>query len=90
MIGNILYELSALHMDLFRRDKRLLRAYLDAYGLDEQSRHTLPRRAMSVALLHRFNVLYGLVESHPRAQECSSLDELAVLLWDVNAPGADD
>ena len=51
MIGNLYYELAAMHLDLFKGDRRLLAAYLDSYGLDEAARHSLPRRAMSMALL---------------------------------------
>ena len=90
MVGNVFYELIALHLDLFRCDKRLLSVYLDAYGFDEPSRPMLPTRAMSLALLHRFDVFVGLFESYPRAGEVSTLDQLAALLWDVNTPGLDD
>ena len=89
MIGNIFYELIALHLDLFRCNKRLLKVYLDTYGLDEQSRPTLPPKALSTALLHRFNIFAGIFESYPRAREVSTLDQLASLLWDVNTPGLD-
>ncbi len=87
MVGNVLYELIALHLDLFQCDKRLLSAYLDAYGLDEQFRRSLPAKAMSVALLHRFNVLEGIFDLCVRAHQIATLDQLAALLWDVDAPG---
>lgn len=84
MVGNLYYELSALHLDLFGCDKRLLRAYLDAYGVDERTRQGLPARAMSAALLHRFGVLSGAFESRPDARGAETLDDLATLLWDVD------
>jgi hygromycin-B 7''-O-kinase len=90
MIGDTLYELIALHLDLFRCNKRLLSAYLDAYNLDAQHRHMLPAKAMSLALLHRFNVLVSVFESYPHAREVSTLDQLATLLWDVGTPGLED
>lgn len=90
MIGDILYELIALHLDLFRCNKRLLSAYLDAYNLDEQHRHMLSAKAMSLALLHRFNVLVSVFESYPQAREVPTLDQLAALLWDVETPGLED
>ncbi len=31
-VGDLLYELVALHIDLFQLDTRLLRAFLEAYG----------------------------------------------------------
>jgi hygromycin-B 7''-O-kinase len=32
MVGDLHYELAALHLDLFDCDKRLLRQFLDHYG----------------------------------------------------------
>ena len=87
MVGDVTYELIALHLDLFQSDKRLLAAFLDAYGLDELSRATLPARALSVALLHRFNVLTVIFELYPQAGEIATLEQLAAALWDIHAPG---
>ena len=84
------YELIALHLDLFRCNKRLLAAYLAAYGLSEGARRGLPAKAMSLTLLHRFNVLEGVFGRYPKADAVSTLGELATLLWEVNAPGVDD
>lgn len=83
MIGNLYYELVALHLDLFHGEKRLLAAYLDAYGLDEPGRRELPARAMNMALLHRFNVLGPVFEREPALRQVSTLDELADVLWNV-------
>jgi len=85
MVGNLLYELAALHLDLLHGDRRLLHAYLDAYGLDAEARRRLPRRAMTVALLHRFNVLVGVLEARPELRGAASLGELADLLWSTPA-----
>jgi hygromycin-B 7''-O-kinase len=84
MVGNLYYELVALHLDLFHCDKRLLKVFLDSYGLDEDERRRLPARAMSMALLHRFNVLGPVFKRYPRLSEVDSLTELAGLLWDIN------
>jgi hygromycin-B 7''-O-kinase len=86
MVGNLFYELVALHVDLFRCDKRLLAAYLDAYGLAPDERDGLPRKAMAAALLHRFNVLDTVFSLNHRAREVVSLDQLATLLWDIQVP----
>jgi hygromycin-B 7''-O-kinase len=83
MIGNLYYELVALHLDLFHGEKRLLAAYLDAYGLDEAARRKLPTLAMNMALLHRFNVLEPVFEREPALRQVSSLDELVEVLWKV-------
>jgi hygromycin-B 7''-O-kinase len=83
MVGNFYYELVALHLDLFHGEKRLLAAYLDAYGLDEQTRRKLPVRAMNMALLHRFDVLGPVFEREPRLHQVSTLVELADVLWNM-------
>jgi hygromycin-B 7''-O-kinase len=85
MIGNLYYELVALHLDLFHAEKPLLAAYLDAYGLGEPARRRLPVRAMNMALLHRFNVLGPVFEREPGLREVASLEELAEVLWDVES-----
>jgi hygromycin-B 7''-O-kinase len=85
MIGNLYYELVALHLDLFHAEKPLLAAYLVAYGLDEPARRRLPARAMNMALLHRFNVLGPVFEREPGLREVASLEELAEALWDVES-----
>jgi hygromycin-B 7''-O-kinase len=81
MQGNIYYELAALHLDLFGCDKRLLAAFLEAYGLDPDP--DFPRRAMATALLHQFDVLGPLFEHRQELREIQSLDALAACLWDV-------
>ena len=83
MVGNLYYELVALHLDLFHADKRLLAAYLDAYGLDEPARRKLPMLAMNMALLHRFDVLGPVFERDAGLRLVSTLDELADELWNV-------
>lgn len=81
--GNVLYDLGALHLDLFRYDKRLLRAYLAAYGLSADPQ--FPHLAMSAALLHQFNVFQGLIDALPQARLASTFENLAKMLWDINA-----
>lgn len=54
MTGNLLYELVALHMDLFHTDKNLLRACLETYGLPPFFQRDFPRQALSMVLLHQF------------------------------------
>ena len=80
MVGSVYYDLVALHLDLFRGDKRLLANYLDAYGLAPAARTEFARRAMTATLLHRFDVLS--LATHQTAT-ARSLDELATLLWQI-------
>jgi aminoglycoside phosphotransferase (APT) family kinase protein len=75
------YELVALHLDVFRGDKALLRAFLDAYGWPVEP--DFARRAMSCALLHRFDVLATAAELVP-LDELATLNDLATALWEVD------
>ncbi len=83
MTGNFLYELLALHLDLFHCDKRLLKEYLDAYGLEEKARQKIPGQAMSLALIHRFNVMEPVFRDFPNLRTVPTLAELASILWEV-------
>jgi hygromycin-B 7''-O-kinase len=86
-VGDRFYELPALHIGLFRGDKRLLRAFLEAYGFDAEMRRDFPRRAMSMTLLHEWNIGGEVLQIFHDAAEVGSLDELAALLWDPEQPG---
>lgn len=78
MTGDFLYELSALHLDLFGSDRRMLANFLDAYGLPAEKRADLPRKALATALLHQFNVFAAAPKE---VLEAESLEELAERLY---------
>ena len=73
-VGNILYELVALHMDLFQADKQLLRTCLEAYGLPAFYQHNFAHKALAMVLLHQFPMPRRIYTPH---QHIKSLDELA-------------
>jgi hypothetical protein len=81
MLGNIYYELAALHLDLFDCDRRLLRAFLQAYGLPPD--RYFVHKVMVTSLLHQFDVNGSLFAWKPELQEVRSLEELAEQLWNV-------
>lgn len=82
MTGSLYYELAALHLDLFQGDRDMLGTFLDAYGLDATYRSSLPRYALTAALLHRFNVFAAV----PRILlQTETLDALAQQLWGRHA-----
>jgi hypothetical protein len=88
MTGDLLYELVALHLDLFRCDKRLLRAFLEAYHPGASQCINFVLKAMTASLLHRFDVFMGVISTLKRqGREISSLEEMAALLWDLDSPG---
>jgi Ser/Thr protein kinase RdoA (MazF antagonist) len=82
MLGNIYYELVALHLDLFDCDKRLLKTFLAAYSLP--SDRDFVHKMMVTSLLHQFDVNAYLFALKPELREFPTLDELAERLWNVN------
>jgi len=79
-IGNILYELVALHLDLFHVDKRLLRICLDAYGLPDFYWQDFTRKALSMVLLHQFPMPASVYSPH---RDAHTLQELAECLFGI-------
>ena len=86
-VGDPAYELPALHLGLFHADKQLLRAWLTAYGQVATWDDRWVRRAMSMTLLHEFDVLVDVFRDFPAARQVRSLGDLATLLWNLDAPG---
>ena len=85
MVGNIYYELIALHLDLFRCDKHLLEIFLKSYDLEQSLRSDFAVRAMNMTLLHQFSeyILPDLFNGFPKLRQVNSLKELADELWEV-------
>jgi hypothetical protein len=77
-IGNILYELVALHLDLFQADTHLLQICLEAYDLPYFYRQDFTTRALSMVLLHQFPMPALFMDSHPAVH---TLRELADCLF---------
>jgi Phosphotransferase enzyme family len=79
-LGNILYELVALHIDLFQADKHLLRICLQAYRLPVFYQTNFSRKALSTVLLHQFPMPASI---YAPFREVQSLDELAEDLFGI-------
>lgn len=86
-MGEPLYELAAVHLDLFACDKRLLRAFLEAYGADAELLSDLPRRAMAMALVHPTDVLGPVFHAFPELALTATLDSVGRRLFDLDTPG---
>ncbi len=77
-VGNILYELVALHIDLFRIDKLLLQQCLKEYDLPVFYQQDFAHKALSMALLHQFPLPEYFFAIVP---DLHSLHELAERLY---------
>jgi hygromycin-B 7''-O-kinase len=82
MLGNLYYELAALHLDLFDCDKHLLAAFLRAYGLPPDP--DFLRKTMVTSLLHQFDIYVSLFSWKPELQQARTLEELADRLWKID------
>jgi hygromycin-B 7''-O-kinase len=80
MVGDLAYELAALHLDLFDADQQMLKRFLDAYR-DCRNDDWFVRKAMSAALLHQFDVIGPLLQRQPALMDAGSLKELSERLW---------
>lgn len=83
--GEWLYDLIALHIDLFQCDRPLLQAFLSAYGAEIGPRERFVRRMLCLTLLFPFNIFGTVMRAVPEAADSADLNELAALLWDVSA-----
>ncbi len=80
LVGNILYELVALHVDLFRGDKHLLRLCLKAYGLPDFYVQDFAHKALCLVLLHQFPIPAKFYAQYQSAQNLYELaDDLFCL-----------
>jgi aminoglycoside phosphotransferase (APT) family kinase protein len=82
--GDPHYDLVAIHAKAFGADKELLRRTLDAYDWDDLGRKW-SRRMMALTLVHDYDMVEPYAARIP--DEVQTLDDLAVLLWDLNTAG---
>jgi hypothetical protein len=78
--GNILYELVALHLDLFQANKHLLSSCLEHYCLPDFYQQDFPRKALCMTLLHQFPMATRVYEPY---RDVQTLNELAAGLFEV-------
>jgi len=86
IIGSLEYELIAIHIDLFKCNKILLREFLSSYGYDFSLMKNLPRTALMMMLLHRFSVFNFIKNRNLNRNNCPRLDDLADQIWDIDKP----
>jgi aminoglycoside phosphotransferase (APT) family kinase protein len=86
-VGDRHYDLVAVHLKTFASDKRMLARALEAYGWGSLG-EGWPKRMMALTLAHDFDMIQPVTDRFPgRLEEVATLDELATLLWDLDAPG---
>jgi len=82
--GDPHYDLVAIHAKAFGVDKQLLRRTLDAYSWEDLGKEW-PRRMMALTLAHDYDMVEPYAARIP--DEVQTLEELASLLWDLDAAG---
>jgi hygromycin-B 7''-O-kinase len=85
--GDRSYDLVAVHTKTLGCDKALLRRTLDAYGWPALDRRWT-RRMMALTLAHDFDMVAPFASRIP--DDVMTLDELATVVWDLDAPGFPD
>lgn len=48
---------------------------------------TVPRWMMALTLAHDYDMVQPVVDRSSLARQAASIDDLATLLWDLDAPG---
>jgi len=97
LIGDRHYDFVAIHISLFRCNKELLRAFLDAYTEtdgDKTSPILWPQKpdrfayvCMNYTLLHRQDALRTALRHMPSLKETTSLLEVEKQLWQLKPTG---
>jgi hygromycin-B 7''-O-kinase len=97
IVGSLLYELVALHIDLFHCEKALLEAFYTTYRSGSAAQYAaifdhpdFPRLALSTCLLHQFDVFSYVFEEYPKARRLPDLQILANFLFEPGSPGLGD
>ncbi len=86
-VGDPHYDLVPVHTKALGCDKALLRRVLESYGWDDLGRRW-PARMMALTLAHDYDMIQPVASRFPGALDrVETLDELARLLWDLDAPG---
>jgi len=82
--GDPHYDLVAIQAKAFGADREALRRVLDAYGWGSLGKKW-PQRMMALTLAHDYDMFTPYGGRIPA--EVDTLDELATLFWDLDAPG---
>eukprot|EP01124_Arcella_intermedia_P003944 TRINITY_DN12224_c0_g1_i2.p1 TRINITY_DN12224_c0_g1~~TRINITY_DN12224_c0_g1_i2.p1 ORF type:complete len:284 (-),score=51.22 TRINITY_DN12224_c0_g1_i2:23-874(-) len=82
-LGDPLYDLIPIHIDIFKCDKALTMSLMESYGLEYwkgQSRFAY--RAMCYTIMHEQPAVLGVFRSHPEWKQIQDIKELEKLVWD--------
>ena len=81
IVGDPLFELIPVYLDLLAGDQQLLRLFTTNCGLGETLDKTQAVKLLNFCLLHPFDVLAGLFERAPEGRELPDLHSLSRWLW---------
>jgi len=83
-VGDLLYEITPLHISTFKCEKPLLKKFFESYGLNPAVFPSFPYYAMVYTLLHDCDALSTAFHEDPDLREVQTLVELATALWDLS------
>ncbi len=86
IVGDPLFELIPVYLDLLDGDKDLLRIFTTNCGLGETLDETRAVKLLNFCLLHPFDVLGGLFDRTPAGHQLPDLHSLALWLWKTDTP----
>lgn len=81
IVGDPLFELIPVYLDLLAGDQQLLRLFTTNCGLGKTLDKTQAVQLLNFCLLHPFDVLAGLFERAPEGRELPDLYSLSHWLW---------
>jgi hygromycin-B 7''-O-kinase len=83
-IGDPTYEWVALHFGMLRCDPKSLRLFLNSYYGEEKAFQFDPKRLMSYALLHEFDLFSSAFDWRPELKDALNWMELETHIWMEN------
>eukprot|EP01126_Amoeba_proteus_P056894 TRINITY_DN7208_c0_g1_i1.p1 TRINITY_DN7208_c0_g1~~TRINITY_DN7208_c0_g1_i1.p1 ORF type:complete len:429 (+),score=85.51 TRINITY_DN7208_c0_g1_i1:43-1287(+) len=84
-LGDILYDLVVIHIELFKCDKMMTYHFMDSYGIEFWKRKNFAYRAMCYSILTEQEIMTSIWETKPTWKvEFKSWGHLETILWDFS------
>lgn len=90
LVGDPLYDLVTIHIDVFKCNKQYTLELMKSYGIDLWKREDFAYKMMCYTLLHREDPFRSIYEKHPEWKEIPTLFELESVLYRIDETEASD